>query len=294
MPATHTSLSFQLPDGRQLGYAQYGARAGDPFFYFHGVPGSRLECQILHASAEALDLCFYALDRPGYGLSDLLENRSLTNWPNDVIALADALGIDTFGIIGMSGGGPYALACAHEIPERIKSIGIVCGLGPVYQPALRNEMRWLARSGFYLAKSTPALLRNLYGKPLSALSNTHPDIALRLLAYFNGGADKPVLLRGDILGLLSESLRESFRQGPFASAQDVAIYQTHWGFELANIRKHIHLWHGSADRIVPCGHSDFVHSQLADSELSIIPNEGHFSLPILHAEEILTTLGRLT
>jgi len=92
--------------------------------------------------------------------------------------------------------------------------------------------------------------------------------------------------------LLSESLRESFRQGPFAATQDVTIYQNPWGFELANIRKRIHLWHGDADRIVPCCHSEFVHSQLADSELSIVPNEGHFSLPILHAEEILTTLGR--
>ncbi len=292
MRDTNTSLGFQLPDGRQLGYAQYGAQAGDPFFYFHGLPGSRYECQMLHTSAEALGLCVYAVDRPGYGLSDFLDNRSLINWPNDVVALADALGIDTFGIIGVSGGGPYALACTHEIPERIRSTGIVCGLGPVYKPALRNEMRLLARSGFQLAKNAPALLRNLYGKPLSALSNTHPAIALRLLAYSLGGTDKPVLLRSDILGLLSESLRESFRQGPFASLQDVAIYQTHWGFELANIRKHIHLWHGKADRIVPCSHSDFVHSQLVDSELSIVPNEGHFSLPILHAEEILATLGR--
>ncbi|GMR21008.1 MAG: alpha/beta hydrolase [Gammaproteobacteria bacterium] len=285
-----TSLTFQLPDGRQLGYAQYGADNGDPFFYFHGLPGSRYESRLLEASYKALNVCLYAVDRPGYGLSGFVKNRSLAHWPNDIAMLADALGIETFGIIGISGGGPYVLACAHEIPERISSMGIVCGLGPVYESALRREMHWVARSGFYFARQSPASLRDLYGKPLNWLANTHPALALRLLAYFNGGADKPVLLRSDILELLSASLQESFRQGPSAAIQDVVIYQNPWGFELSNIRKHIHLWHGNADRIVPCCHSEFVHSQLPDSVLDIVPNEGHFSLPVRHAEAILTTL----
>jgi len=292
MRSTNTTLSFQLPDGRQLGYAQYGAHDGKPLFYFHGMPGSRHECQVLHVSARALGLCIYAVDRPGYGQSGCLGHRSLTDWPNDVTTLADGLGIETFGIIGMSGGGPYALACAHEIPERIRSIGIIGGLGPVYNPALCHEMPWLARSGFFLARKSPSALQGLYGKPLSVLSKIHPSLALRLFAHSLGGADKPVLLRDDILGILSESLREAFRQGSSASMQDILIYQAPWGFELANIRKRIHLWHGDADRIVPCSHSEFVHSQVADSELCIVPGEGHFSLPILHAEEILTTLGR--
>ena len=287
-----TRLTIQLPDGRQLGYAQYGSGHGRPFFYFHGMPGSRYECGMLHASAKALNVCIYAVDRPGYGLSGELDNRSLTHWPNDIVALADALGLETFGIIAVSGGGPYALACAHEIPERISSMGIVCGLGPVYEPALLSEMRWLARSGFYLAKRSPALLRRLYGQPLSGLSRRHPALALRLLAYGIGGADKPVLLRGDILELLSSSLQESFSQGPLSAVQDVVIYQAPWGFSLTNIRIPVHLWHGNADHIVPCCHSEFVHSQLAGSALVIVPNEGHFSLPVLHATSIMTTLVR--
>ncbi len=287
MRDSSTSLDFQFPDGRKIGYAQYGAHDGYPLFYFHGLPGSHHECQLLHTFAKAAGLCLYAVDRPGYGISDFVENRSLTDWPYDIAALANALEIDTFGIVALSGGGPYALACAHEIPERLSSIGIVCGLGPVYESRQLSEMRWLARSGFHLARRSPALLRNLYGKPLNALANTCPDLALRLLARFIGGADKPILLRNDVLELLSESLQESFRQGPFASTRDMVIYQSPWGFELSDIRKHIHLWHGTADRIVPCSHSEFVHSQLQDSELDMVPNEGHFSLPVLHAEEIL-------
>ncbi len=287
-----TSLTLQLPDGRKLGYAGYGAEDGKPFFYFHGLPGSRYEARLLHDLATTLHLHIYALDRPGYGLSDGLENRSLLHWPGDVVALADMLGVDTFGIIGVSGGGPYALACAHEIPERISSIGIVCGLGPVCVPALRGSMGWTARLGFYLAEHSPALLRIMFGHPLDWLATKHPVQALRLFAYLNGGADKPVLLRSDILDRLSRNLHESFRQGPLASVQDMVIYRRPWGFELVNIRKHIHLWHGNADNIVPFSHSEYVHAQLPDAELAMVPGEGHFSLPVLHAKAILTTLAR--
>jgi pimeloyl-ACP methyl ester carboxylesterase len=286
-----TSLTFQLADGRQLGYAQYGSATGAPFFYFHGMPGSRCEARLLEASAKALELCIYAVDRPGYGLSDFYPGRSLTQWPNDITALADTLEIETFGIIAISGGGPYALACAHETPERVSATGIVCGLGPIHDPALRNEMHWLARSGFYLARRSSGMLEALYGKPLMWLSGTHPDWALRLLAAGQCAADKRVLLRRDIHEVLTGTLREAFRQGPYASARDVVIYQKPWGFDLANIRKKIHLWHGDADRIVPCSHSQYVHAQLPDSVLTILPDEGHFSLPVLHAKAILADLA---
>jgi pimeloyl-ACP methyl ester carboxylesterase len=287
-----TSLTFQLPDGRRLGYAQYGPADGDPFFYFHGMPGSRYEARLIESSAKASGLCIYAVDRPGYGLSDFLPGRLLTQWANDIVCLAKALSVEKFGIIAVSGGGPYALACAHEIPERIGRMGIVCGLGPVYEPALRKEMHWVARSGFFLARHSPGLLRLLYGKPMEMLSGKHPDLALRLLAASQCEADKRVLLREDIRHVLSDVLQEAFRQGPSAAAQDVVIYQRNWGFELGNITKQIHLWHGDADRIVPCSHSRYVHSRLPDAELSILPDEGHFSLPIVHAQAILTTLAR--
>lgn len=290
MPDKQTSLTFRLPDGRQLGYAQYGPGNGAPFLYFHGMPGSRYEAQLLEDAARELDLCICAIDRPGYGLSDYLANRSLTDWADDITALANALEIETFGIIAVSGGGPYALACAHQVPERITVTGIVCGLGPVYDASLRKAMHWLARSGFMLASRSQTLLKNLYGRPLNWLSSIRPDITFRLLAHCHGEADRRVLSRADIVGILSGNLRESFRQGPYAATRDVVLYQKPWGFELENIRKQIHLWHGDADRIVPCQHSQFVHSKLPDSTLTIIPGEGHFSLPIMHARAILTAL----
>ncbi len=292
MPDKQTSLTLGLPNGRLLGYARYGVPDGDPFFYFHGMPGSRLEAKLLEAAARAYDLCIYAVDRPGYGLSDYVANRSIPDWANDIATLADTLNTERFGIIAVSGGGPYALACNHEIPERITATGIVCGLGPVHEDALRNEMHWLARSGFFLARKSPTLLKNLYGQPLEWLSGIRPDITFRLLARFHGEADRRVLSRKEIRDTLSESLHESFRQGSRAATRDTVLYQAPWGFELKNIRNRIHLWHGDADRIVPCHHSRFVHSELPDSSLAIVPGEGHFSLPIMHTSTILSALKR--
>jgi pimeloyl-ACP methyl ester carboxylesterase len=95
-----------LRDGRRLGYAQYGQPDGEPIVYFHGHPGSRLEARLAHEPAAAPGLRVIALDRPGYGLSDFLPGRAITDWPADVTAAADALGIGRFSVAGASGGGP--------------------------------------------------------------------------------------------------------------------------------------------------------------------------------------------
>ena len=284
------SARLQLADDRQLGYLCCGADTGRPFFYFHGVPGSRHEATLIDRTAKALDIRVMSVDRPGYGLSDYRPDRRLTDWPQDILALADALGLDQFGAIGVSGGGPYALACAHEIAERLTSIGIVCGLGPVYKAELLQGMKASSRLAFYLADAYPWLFKCLYGQPLKRLAAAHPESLVRLLAYYNGGADRPLLLRPDILNTIAQSLPHAFQRGIAASMQDLRLYQQPWGFELSDIRKQILLWHGTGDSVVPCRHSEYMHARLQHSKLTLVPKEGHFSLPVLHAENILKAL----
>src|SRR5438552_17010722 len=114
-----TTTSITLRDGRRLGYAEYGDPAGVAVFYFHGTPGSRLEGTIADEAAKRLRVRLIAIDRPGVGLSTFKPRRKLRDWPADVIALADALGIDRFAIVGLSGGGPHALAGARYIGTRL-------------------------------------------------------------------------------------------------------------------------------------------------------------------------------
>ena len=121
-------LTLKLKDGRNLGYIDLGKKDAKPLFHFHGFPGSRLEATILADRAITKNVRLIGIDRPGMGLSDFKKNRTLLDWPDDVVELADALEIDKFAVEGISGGGPYAAACAYKIPERLISCGIISGL----------------------------------------------------------------------------------------------------------------------------------------------------------------------
>lgn len=149
---TSTEQVIRLADGRKLGYAEYGDPAGKPLMYFHGLPGSRLEAKLTEPTASRVKARVIGVDRPGYGLSDFKPQRALADWPNDVSELANALGLDRFAVLGVSGGGPYALACARKIPARLSAVGVVGGLGPVYQWWAVRDMRWVSRLGFSLAR----------------------------------------------------------------------------------------------------------------------------------------------
>lgn len=282
--------TLQLRDGRKLGYMRYGAPGGRPVFYFHGLPGSRCEGLLLDEPARALNVQVVAVDRPGYGLSSLQPGRQLRDWPQDVVALANALGFDSFGVLGVSGGGPYVYVCAHAVPQRIAAAGVVCGLAPVTDRTLRQGMRWLARSAFYLAQNRPLLLHVVYGQPLTWLARMHGSLPLRLLAQLNGEPDKSVMLRPDVLSALTQNIKESFRQGPRGAEHDLRVLAVEWGFQLQSIRKSVHIWHGDVDSVVPSIHSEYVHSCLRDAQLCIVSGEAHFSLPVMHRTEVLRTI----
>ena len=125
-----TDKTLQLHDGRTLGYTEYGSSEGKPLFYFHGHPRSRFEARFLAEQAVRAGVRLIGIDRPGMGRSTFKAGRRLLDWPDDVIELADSLHLDRFAVIGFSGGGPYALACACKIPNRLTACGIVSGVGP--------------------------------------------------------------------------------------------------------------------------------------------------------------------
>lgn len=122
--------TIQLSDGRTLAYLESGDPNGQPVFYFHGGPGSRLEGQIYDSLNQKLGIRMIVADRPGYGLSDNQEDRTYLNWADDVAELADQLGIERFAVLGYSSGGPYAAVVAHQLPERVAVAVIVAGEGP--------------------------------------------------------------------------------------------------------------------------------------------------------------------
>lgn len=284
------SSVLKLPDGRGLGYCLAGAEKGVPFFTFHGLPGSRMESYLLDAAAKKINIKIITPDRPGYGLSSRQPGRTLIDWGRDVSVLADALDLDSFGIIGVSGGAPCALSCAYTIPDRVSRVGIVCGLGPLYQTGLAHEMRWFVASGFYLARTIPWLLRVTHGLPTIALAKISPRTLLNIIAMVHGGVDRQVLKKAGVREKLVLNIQEAFRQGTSGAVQDMQLLSRDWGFNLLEIKSQVDIWHGDADDIVPISHGQYLHHQLPNSTFTTMPGQAHFSLPITCAETILSRL----
>ncbi|MCI0505810.1 MAG: alpha/beta hydrolase [Gammaproteobacteria bacterium] len=284
------SRILKLPGGRDLGYCVAGAENGAPFFTFHGLPGSRMESYLLDAAAKKHNVRIITPDRPGYGLSSWQCDRTLLTWGEDVACLADALNIDTFGVIGVSGGAPCALSCAYTMPQRITRIGIVCGLGPLYHTGLSQDMRWLVAAGFNLARLIPWVLKIVPGLPVLALAKSTPGIMLEIIAMVHGGADRQVLKIPNVREKLILNIKEAFRQGTRGAIQDMQLYSRDWGFLLQGINGHVDIWHGDADDIVPVSHGQFLHQHLPHSTFTVMPGQAHFSLPITCADTILAAL----
>lgn len=145
--------TVELPDGRDLGYAEAGDPDGEPGLVFHGWPNCRTFAAAFDEVGRERGLRVIAPERPGFGVSDPDPDRGLTDWPADVTALLDHLGIETAPVLGISGGGPYALACAARVPERTPRVAVGCGVGPV------EAVSPAARGPFTLARYAPGVIR---------------------------------------------------------------------------------------------------------------------------------------
>ncbi len=137
-----TDKTIRLQDGQILDYAEYGSPEEKPMFYFHGHPGARLEARFMAEQAVQAGIRLIGVDRSGMGLSSYKAGRHLLDWPDDVCELADNLGIDRFGVAGFSGGGPYAIACAYKLPNRLTACRVIAGAGYL-NPLLAFLSQWL-------------------------------------------------------------------------------------------------------------------------------------------------------
>lgn len=281
------SQQLKLKSGRRLGFAEYGARSGPLVFYFHGWPSSRLEAALLGSVAQSMGLHLVAPDRPGYGLSDFDKGRTLRSWPEDVCELAGHFGASTFGVLGVSGGGPYALACGACIPERLRSLSVVCSVGPSDSPEALEGMVWLNRSLLAFARRTPWLPDRLGGVLLRAIWReggrpVPPAVERRLPKLDKAALEDPGLRQG-----LIASSREALRQGTRAAAVDGLLLARDWNFPLEEIRTPVHLWHGERDVVVPPAMGRCLARRLPNCHATFHPEDGHFSLPYTRCREIL-------
>ena len=267
---------MRLSDGRKLAFALYGDPGGRPLFYFHGIPGSRREALVLDAPARELGLRVVAPDRPGMGESDFQRGRTLLGWAAaDVAELADYLGVRQFGVAGTSGGGPYALAAAHALGERLHFAASLAGWAPVGEATVRAEFGRSARVAVWLAGHAPLVLRA--GFMIAARRAHRPGYRPVSVAEWCE-ADRALLADPAVAEFLAANQRESFRRGARGPALDAVLIYRGWGFAPDQIKVPVHFFHGSADRIVPFAFSQYLARVVPGATLTAFEGQGHLCL----------------
>lgn len=284
-----------MKDGRKLCYTELGNPEAKPLFHFHGWPGSCLEAKFGEILIPISNARIISVNRPGIGLSYRKKNRKLLEWPDDVTELADYLDLDNFSILGMSAGTASALACAYKFPERVNSVGIVSGLGPLhickkYLPYFLNfliftgtRMRWLAKLALWLYFERPFNSKNQKKSKAKMFSRFQKILSQEDLKFFKNHA---------ITDLMWNQIKEAFVQGIEGVCDDGFLVITPWGFDLQDIPENvkIYLWHGELDTVVPVSIGRELADALPNCKAVFYPNEGHYSTFFDNIEEMIATL----
>lgn len=283
---------LQLPDGRRLGYDERGPANGRPLFYFHGSPSSRVESELFISDEllYSLGVRLIAVDRPGLGLSDFQPNRQLLDWSKDVVALADSLNIARFPVVAYSLGGPYGMACAHAIRERLTKVGIVSGAAFFTESDLVKNVNEGTRRFLNMPRENP-LMSRLFLWMLRTMAGIAPN---KFVAQAHSLLPKPdrVIVVADPLfqkGFI-RMVREAMRQGTRGAYHESLLTITNYGFRLQDIQIPIHLWHGEVDQNIPLEMARYFESAVPMCDANFYPDEGHLSLFKKNAEEIIRAL----
>lgn len=279
---------LRLADGRRLGFAEYGAGGGQPLLFFHGTPGARLVARFAHGSALRLNVRLIAPERPGFGRSDFQPGRRILQWPDEVAALADALGLGRFAVAGVSGGAPYALACGWRLPERIRVVGVVSGMTPLEGSPHSPPLGRGRRLGLAAIRKLPWLSRGAFGLAAPAVRRW-PERTLDLIEALAPAADATILARPEVRAVLTDDLREAFRGGGRGAAHELALFGRPWGFCPGEIRAPVELWHGEADPAVPVAAARRLAARIPGCRARFLPDAGHFWL-FEEAAGVLATL----
>ncbi|MER5934580.1 alpha/beta hydrolase [Streptomyces sp. NPDC002054] len=265
-------------DGRTLVVETWGDPAGKPVFLHHGTPGSRLGTALRDLTDRYPDLRFFAYDRPGYGDSARAPGRAVADAAADTAAVADALAVDRFAVVGRSGGGPHALACAALLPARVTAVAALVSLAPPDGPGLD----WFAGMTPYnvahytLATTDPAA----YERELTARAEVirrDPGQLIEDLRADLSGPDLPVLADERVRRLLLANHAEALRVSAHGWLDDSLAFRSPWGFDPGNIGCPVLLWRGAEDAFSPLGHFHWLAGRIPRSTAALRPGAGHFA-----------------
>jgi pimeloyl-ACP methyl ester carboxylesterase len=266
-------------DGRRIGVTIFGPEEGAVIVAHGGTPddGRLFPETVDDGTQRGIRHVSYA--RPGYVDSDRHEGRSVADCAADVVAIADALGIERFHTVGWSGGGPHALACAALLPDRVISAATVAGAAPHDAEGLD----WRAGMGdenieeLGLAERGADALKPFLESQAEDIRAGSPEDLLRILGDLVSEPDR-AMLTGEFAERSHASLQASVSTGVFGWLDDDLAFVRSWGFSLDEIRVPISIWQGREDRFVPITHGEWLAENVPGARSHLVENEGHLSL----------------
>ena len=238
------------------------------------------------------DLRVIGVDRPGIGYSTGHLYRNILDFTSDVEILLDELKVDRCAVVGLSGGGPYTLATAYAMPDRITAAGVLGGVVPhVGEESMEGGLvGYLSRTRSALPFISPPLSRFLQ-LAIFGLGPFGPQ-ALDLFARYSPEGDQIVFAREEIKAMFIDDIKGNSRHGISAPLNDLALFLRPWGFSVSDISVPVRWWHGDADNFVPLAHAEYLVPHIPDAQLYLRPGESHLG-GLGAAEEVLHVLLEL-
>jgi pimeloyl-ACP methyl ester carboxylesterase len=290
--APRLERSVRVRHGRRLGVAEFGPPDGQGLFWLHGTPGARRQIpEEARQLADARGLRVIGIDRPGVGLSPPHQYESVADFVPDLELVADQLGVERFSTVGLSGGGPYAMAAAARLPDRVVSVGVLGGVVPTVGPdavsgglvGVAHQLRHLlpvveVPAGFAL-QTFVRLARPLGSQVLDLYARVSPP------------GDREVLRRAEIKAVFLDDIGENGSRGLRSVVHDSILFTRQWGFTAGDIAVPLTWWHGDADHIVPLAHAEHLVARIPGATLHVRPGESHLGGMGI-AEEVVSTVMR--
>ncbi|MBV2354180.1 alpha/beta hydrolase [Streptomyces sp. J2-1] len=282
--------TITLNDGRLVEVTVSGPENGFPLIYHSMTPGAGLAPRGIEREAHARGLRVVSYARPGYGGSSRAPGRSVADAANDTEEIMDRLGLSQTVMVGLSGGGPHALAAAQAMPERVAAVLTIAGVGPSDQPDLdfqagRGEA---SRQQWELAFAGEGALRPALESMAAALGAAGRDVLGEAVRSMLSPADQSAFE-----GELGEDMIDAF-QGGLASGidgwlDDLLAFSRPWGFTPKDIRVPVFVWQGDEDLLVPGPHGQWLAKHIPGAIFGFRPNEGHVSV-LKHTERMFDEL----
>lgn len=270
--------SILLQDGRHIGLCEYGDLAGFPIFFFHGTPGSRVMFLEDDPISKELGIRLICLDRPGFGLSTPQPERTILDWAKDVLEVADQLGIHHFSVMGVSGGGAFAAACAYQLPNQVLSAALISSTTPFQDGKPPKSMLKENKLAFFLSQKFPWLLKASYRSQKKMIENK-PEKFKNLAKNGNKHLhpwDLQFLQTDEQLEMMMTHLHEATRQSVDECIREPDLLSRPWAFDMKDIQIPVDVWHGKEDSMAPFVEIEKMAPHIPNVKTNYIDEAGHF------------------